>query len=153
MNLILREASITDSDQILQWRNDPDVRRYSLHSNIISPEEHQKWYQLALEREDIQIFILEEDHTPVGQIHLTHWYDELVISYSIDRRCRGRHLGQRLVALMEDTILNNNVLRRDGEYYVAYVKKDNQASRRVFEALNYQEEEQRKWMKYIKKIG
>ena len=152
MNLKLREASPKDCNQILQWRNDPDVRRYSLNSNIISPEEHQKWYQLALEREDIQIFILEEDCIPVGQIRLTHWYDELVISYSIDRRYRGRHLGQRLVALMEDTILNNNILRRDGEYYVAYVKKDNSSSRRVFEVLSYQEEEQRKWIKYTKKI-
>jgi RimJ/RimL family protein N-acetyltransferase len=95
---------------------------------------------------------MEEDGIPVGQIRLTYWYDELVISYSIDRAFRGRHMGQNIVSLMEEKLLNDPCLRKDGEFYVAYVKKDNHISRRVFEVLKYEEIEQRKWIKYIKTI-
>ena len=95
---------------------------------------------------------MEEDGQAVGQIRLTYWYDELVIGYSIDRQCRGRHLGQRILELMEKMLKEDEQLRKDGEYFVAYVHKDNIVSRKVFQILGYFEEEQRKWIKYIKKI-
>lgn len=148
----LRKVEQKDMEQLLIWRNDPDVRRWSFHSEPVTQESHKKWFQIILERDDVEIFILEEENVPVGQIRLTYWYDEMVIGYSIDRKCRGRHLGQHIVELMEDAIRKDLKLRKDGEYFVAYVKKENIVSRRVFQVLGYQEEEQRKWIKYIKKI-
>lgn len=152
-NIELRKCEQHDAEQLYVWRNDPDVRKWSFHTEEISFEEHMKWFQMAMERDDVEIFILEEDGIPVGQIRLTYWYDELVIGYSIDRNCRGRHLGQRIVELMEQKLLLDDSLRKDGEYFVAYVQKDNVVSRRVFQVLEYREEEQRKWVKYVKKIS
>lgn len=148
----LRKTEQQDMEQLLIWRNDPDVRKCSFHTDEISLDEHEKWFQATLHRDDVEWFILEEDGKPVGQIRLTYWYDELVISYSIDQQCRGRHLGQRIVELMEEAIKGNSELRKDGEYFMAYVKKENIASCRVFQTLGYQEEEQRKWIKYVKRI-
>ena len=148
----LRKAEQRDMEQLHIWRNDPDVRRWSFHTEEISLEEHKKWFQISLERDDVEMFILEEDGQPVGQIRLTYRYDELVIGYSIDRNCRGRHLGQRIVELMEKKLQQDESLRKDGEYFVAYVQKDNVVSRRVFQVLGYSEEEQPKWIKYVKKM-
>ena len=150
--LILRNATINDIDILFHWRNDPDVRNASFNTEEVPYETHTHWYKNALDRDDIEIFIMEEDGVPVGQIRLTYWYDELVISYSIDRNFRGRHMGQNIVSLMEEKLLKDPKVRKDGEFYVAYVKKENIVSRRVFEVLKYREIEQRKWMKYIKAI-
>lgn len=151
-NIRLRKVELGDMSQLYRWRNDPDVRRWSFNKQEVLLEEHKKWFQTCLNRDDVAIFILEEDGQPVGQIRLTYWYDELVIGYSIDRQCRGRHLGQRILELMEKMLKEDEQLRKDGEYFVAYVHKDNIVSRKVFQILGYFEEEQRKWIKYIKKI-
>lgn len=150
---MLRLATMDDLNLLYQWRNDPDVRKWSFHTEEITIDEHKKWFEISLERDDVEIFVLEEDGQAVGQIRLTYWYDELVIGYSVDRNFRGRHLGQRMVYLMEETLKNQDDLRKDGEYFVAYVQKKNTVSRRVFQVLDYSEEEQRKWVKYVKKIG
>ena len=148
----LRSAEESDIDLIYRWRNDESVRVWCFDTSEIPYEHHVNWYHNALEREDIEIFILIENDNPAGQVRLTYWYDELVISYSIDKSFRGRHLGQRIVTMLEKKIQRESEFRKDGEYFVAYVKKDNLVSRRVFEVLNYHEEEQRKWIKYIRHI-
>ncbi|MGN0438103.1 MAG: GNAT family N-acetyltransferase [Lachnospiraceae bacterium] len=151
-DVLLRKVTASDMEQLYHWRNDPDVRKWSFHTEEISFEEHQKWFRITMDRDDVEIFVLEEDGQPVGQIRLTYWYDELVIGYSIDRNCRGRHLGQQIVDLMEESLKQDESLRKDGEYFVAYVQKDNVVSRKVFQVLGYSEEEQRKWIKYVKRI-
>ena len=100
-NIRLRKVELGDMSQLYRWRNDPDVRRWSFNKQEVLLEEHKKWFQTCLNRDDVAIFILEEDGQAVGQIRLTYWYDELVIGYSIDRNCRGRHLGQQIVERME----------------------------------------------------
>ena len=140
-------------EQLYIWRNDPDVRRWSFHKDIVSLDEHEQWFRNSLERNDVMIFILEDEGLPVGQVRLTYWYDELVIGYSIDRNFRGRHLGQCALDMLEGEILQNSKIRKDGVYLIAYVEKENIASRKIFRTLNYWEEEQSKWIKYIKKIG
>ena len=149
-NYILRSAISQDVNIIYHWRNDEDVRKWCFDTNEIEYEQHVKWYKNALVREDMEIFILMENDIPVGQVRLTYWYDELVISYSIDKNFRGRRLGQRIVAMMEKKLREEPKFRKDGECFVAYVKKENLVSRRVFEVLEYREEEQRKWIKYVK---
>lgn len=152
-DVLLRKVTASDMEQLYHWRNDPDVRKWSFHTEEITLVEHRKWFQITMDRDDVEIFILEEEGQPVGQIRLTYWYDELVIGYSIDRNCRGRHLGQRIVEMMEETLRQDESLRKDGEYFVAYVQKENVVSRRVFQVLGYSEEEQRKWIKYVKKMN
>ena len=100
-NIRLRKVELGDMSQLYRWRNDQDVRRWSFNKQEVLLEEHKKWFQTCLNRDDVEIFILEEDGQAVGQIRLTYWYDELVIGYSIDRNCRGRHLGQQIVERME----------------------------------------------------
>lgn len=151
-NIRLRKVELGDMSQLYRWRNDPDVRRWSFNKQEVLLEEHKKWFRTCLNRDDVEIFILEEDGQAVGQIRLTYWYDELVIGYSIDRNCRGRHLGQQIVERMEKLLTEDESLRKDGEYLVAYVQKENVVSRRVFQVLGYCEEEQRKWIKYVKRL-
>lgn len=148
----LRRAESSDGILLWKWRNDVEVRRWSFHSEEITLDEHMKWFNSSLDRDDVEIFVLEEESLPVGQIRLSYWYDELVIGYSIDKNYRGRHLGKKIIELAECMLKNDLSLRKDGEYFVAYVQKDNMVSRHIFKTLGFCEEEQRKWIKYVKKI-
>lgn len=57
------------------WRNQDQIRKWFLHSDIIMPEQHQEWFEKYLGRDDDFLFIIEEISEfpkPVGQISLYH---------------------------------------------------------------------------------
>lgn len=62
--------SLTKKDLplVLQWRNDPEVSRYMLFQEEISPEAHQAWY------ESLSVFsyymMIRWENTPIGVINL-----------------------------------------------------------------------------------
>ena len=59
----------------LAWRNQDAIRRWFFHSQPISPEQHQAWFEKYRERDDDFVFLIEEVEAgchPVGQIALYH---------------------------------------------------------------------------------
>ena len=151
--LTLRPASMDDVDILYEWRNDPEVRKWSFNTDEILYETHVQWLKSVLLRDDVEIYIMMENEIPVGQIRVTFCQDDVEIGYSIDKGCRGRNWGQKMITLMENKLRNDPRARRGGIYFVAYVKKRNEISKRIFERLNYQKEEQQRWIRYSKEIG
>lgn len=144
--LYLRKAVEEDARLLLDWRNESSVRQNSFHSEIIEYEDHVKWFRKKLEDEREKLFILMQDDIPVGQIRLSNDGHEVEISYSIDCRYRGKGYGKNIIYMAE------RVLRK-GQYrdkIVGLVKKENEASRRVFLSLGYQEIEQADCYRYEK---
>lgn len=45
-HLHLRAVTEDDLDKVLEWRNSEGVRRFMLNDNLITPEEHKRWYQI-----------------------------------------------------------------------------------------------------------
>ncbi len=71
----LRLLTAADLPLTLAWRNRDDIRRWFIHSDAISPEQHQAWFDGYCSRDDDFVFIIEECrrlHRPVGQISLYH---------------------------------------------------------------------------------
>jgi len=70
--LILRPISYEDTDLILQWRNGYDVKRFFLHQNDISREEHLNWLENKVFKGYVSQFIicLRETETPIGSIYI-----------------------------------------------------------------------------------
>jgi RimJ/RimL family protein N-acetyltransferase len=69
----LRLLERSDLPMTLKWRNQDHIRKWFIHSEIISPEQHQEWFKQYLERDNDYVFIIEETqnfHKPVGQISL-----------------------------------------------------------------------------------
>jgi hypothetical protein len=59
--VFLRGLLEKDSELLLKWRNDPDTRGNSLHTEEVSPEDHVRWFQNAM--------VPEHDHqSPAGSI-------------------------------------------------------------------------------------
>lgn len=78
----LRLLEAADLPITLAWRNQDHIRRWFIHSEVIGAEEHRRWYEGYLPRDDDFLFVIEEVRSggrPVGQASL----------YNIDRE-RGR---------------------------------------------------------------
>lgn len=148
-DLYLREVTMTDAKLLLDWRNESSVRENSFHSEIIAYEEHVNWLLKKLDDPDEIMRILIKGDVPVGQIRLSRDGNVVEVSYSIDADWRGYGYGKEIIRLGE-------MLLKDCGFQgnlKGLVKKENNASRRVFLSLGYQESEEEEYLEYTKKIG
>lgn len=67
----LRDMTALDLPLVLAWRNHPDVRRWMLSRQLITPDEHQRWFEHCLETGTKRLLIFERAGTPSGFLSLT----------------------------------------------------------------------------------
>jgi RimJ/RimL family protein N-acetyltransferase len=90
----LRLLMETDLPLTMKWRNQEHIRKWFVHPEIISPEQHREWFQRYLDREEDYMFIIEEpgeSWRPVGQISL----------YNIDWGDGKAEFGRLLIGEMD----------------------------------------------------
>jgi RimJ/RimL family protein N-acetyltransferase len=69
----LRLLEEADLPRTLAWRNQDHIRRWFVHSDVITAEEHRRWFTGYRERDDDFVFVIEETldlRRPVGQVSL-----------------------------------------------------------------------------------
>ena len=128
--LILRLANISDSKLLFNWLNEKEVRNNSLKSEIVKWDIHSDWFCKKLESAKCKIFILENNKDSLGQVRIEE--DETgswLIDYSIDSAFRSKGHGSVII----EQLINKNT----GLSFKAVVKMENEASKRVFEKLNF----------------
>lgn len=59
-----------DSARILAWRNLPEIRRWMYTDHVISPAEHERWFEGALIDQSRKYWVVEVDGQPVGLANL-----------------------------------------------------------------------------------
>lgn len=59
-----------DLEQVLAWRNHPDIRRYMYTQHEISLEEHTRWFARASQDTERHLLLFEIDSTPLGFINI-----------------------------------------------------------------------------------
>lgn len=74
--IALRDVRPEDKDMIRNWRNLPEVRQYMYTDHIITPEEHERWFQGIFGDPTRRYWIIVLDGEDVGLVNL----------YNIDRR-------------------------------------------------------------------
>ena len=70
--IVLRPFDAQDLERVLMWRNSDHIRSFALHSELISMEEHQRWYERLFQSED-HYFVIEADGCGCGLI----WYQHI----------------------------------------------------------------------------
>lgn len=135
-DLCLRRADMGDAETLFRWRNDPDARENSFHTEPISYEEHVAWLEATLQDPTQEIYILCEGNTPIGQVRLSMKGGMATVSYSIDVAYRAQGYGQAMLQCMENLCVERGVPR----VLRGYVKKNNIASQVIFESLEYTRE-------------
>jgi RimJ/RimL family protein N-acetyltransferase len=132
--LILRAATIDDAGRLLEWRNDPETRRWSFSSDPIAPNEHERWLTATISDPERSLYIGELEGNPIGQARIDRLHAGVgEISVGLDRAFRGRGLGAALIALASDRGARELGLER----IVARIKRGNDASIHAFTRAGY----------------
>lgn len=144
MSYYLRQANEKDIQLVFDWANDEGVRANSFHQEPIAWETHERWYRKVMESSEVFLYILMDFMKPLGMLRInieTEGNGEKIarISYSIDAEYRGKNLGKRMLAMMEqETSLQKQLTLAGISEYVAEVKPENEPSKQIFENLKYQ---------------
>lgn len=92
-----RLATIKDSDILLEWRNDPETRKWSRNTKIIKKKSHVKWLINSLNDSNRKIYILEYKKRPVGTVR-TDWKSGATeLSWTVAPEVRGKGIGKKMV--------------------------------------------------------
>jgi len=133
--LRVRRVEAQDRDLILSWANDPETRRASLTTRMITDVEHATWFAARLAAADTCVFLMATmaDGVAVGNVRFERRDEAWLLSFVIAPEFRGVGLGRRMVGaalahLAE--ILGRAVVTAD-------VRHDNPASRRILESLGF----------------
>lgn len=65
---MLRPATEDDLDEVLRWRNHPEVRAVSLTQHEITPEEHRRWWDAVSVDPSREVHVFEHGGVPSGVV-------------------------------------------------------------------------------------
>ncbi|MBV9510617.1 MAG: UDP-4-amino-4,6-dideoxy-N-acetyl-beta-L-altrosamine N-acetyltransferase [Caulobacteraceae bacterium] len=140
MSVRLRPLRQDDADQVLAWRNSPEVSAYMYTDHLISPEEHARWLAAALTAADRAYWIIEDDGAPVGLANIVgidrvrrrcEW-----AFYLGEARTRGRGVGAAVEFIVLDHVFTGLGLHK----LWCEVLLENKGVLRLHESYGFQRE-------------
>lgn len=128
-SLRLRAVGRTDVARLLEWRNDPDTRRWSRSSDPIAADEHDAWFERVLDDRSTRLWVAESEGEPVAQVRVGPRSDGAAeVHVTVAPGARGRGVGA--AAIMQAA---GRALAEPGlELLLAHVKPEHSASLRAF---------------------
>jgi len=136
-NVSIRQATPQDAVTLFDWTNEPETRKQSFNTATIPWDDHVRWLHGKLANKNCRIFILQHGKTPIAMVRF-ELQNEAIMSYSLDKSYRGKGWGKYIVMLGLDA------LRKDQDKalrVLAFVKKDNFSSNKIFTDLNFDRRE------------
>jgi RimJ/RimL family protein N-acetyltransferase len=134
-DLSLRQADSSDSNNLFDLRNHPQVRRHSHSPDVISLDKHQSWFQKTLLDVSKKIYIAEEEDNFIGMVRLDFIDGAYLMSWAVSPKFQGRGFGKEMVSMGSKTT---------GGIIKAAIKQSNKASIKIAEHIG---------MKLTQKIG
>lgn len=132
--MILRVASLSDSELLLNWANSLEVRLNSFNQRMIGHQEHHNWLVNLINSEMNVIYIGSIDGYDFGQVRFEAYDNVYEIDISIASAWRGKGLGKKLLfSAIEKFRESRNLTALS-----AKVKVSNVASCRLFSACGFE---------------
>ena len=133
-SLRLREVTRGDEMLLLDWANDPEVRRHSFNPNPITPQGHARWFEAIIGDGQTLLYIAEANGEPAAHIRFSTSEDCASISYLIGAAFRGQGLGH---SVLLKGIEKLKAERPDITLVEGLVQSENIASVRSFEKAGF----------------
>jgi len=127
-------AKPDDCIEFFNWVNEPAVREQSLTTTTIQWLDHKRWFTEKISSSSSEIYVMEADGLPVGQVRFDLIADCAEIDYSLDKIVRVRS--------WSSTLLENSIeayRRRQSIPLRAVVKNSNLPSRKALLKVGFQE--------------
>ena len=132
--LAVRLAKLDDCVEFFNWVNDPAVREQSLSTSTIQWLDHKKWFFEKIGSSATDMYVMEADGLPVGQVRFEKSASVAEINYSLDRIARNRRWASAMLEMAMKMFCQkcSSTLR-------ARVKNSNAKSSAVFKQLGFSE--------------
>lgn len=134
----IRRAEQRDSLDLLTWRNDAATRAASLNTAEVTREDHDRWYETALQNPLLVLFIVENeeqtDSVGMCRFNLDLEVPQAEVSINLNPAFRGKGLAQ--------TILSESLSLFSQEYphiheLTATIREENAPSIKIFRAAGF----------------
>ena len=135
MTVIIRQATMDDADNLLEWRNDPDTIRYSTSNAGVSRDDHIAWLERKLVSKETMILIGCDSASgeELGVVRFdAHDENFWIVSINLSPAWRGKKMSS---PLLDEAVIFFGKIHT--AIVTAYVKQDNIASRRCFERSGF----------------
>jgi len=137
MKILYRIANLDDSDLVLNWRNDPMVRKNSRDRSMVSAETHNSWFVDRIRKCATEpIYIFSQDNQEVGFTRLDLIDSEtgkFEVSIAVRSEMRGKGYGSIILSMTVDAARQMTNARE----ITGNVRKDNYASIKLFERSGF----------------
>lgn len=140
--LCLKPAQKQDAELLYAWRNHPNIRAYSSHSDHITWETHLEWLNRSLANPNRIIWIAWQADKPIGVIRFDRdspQASEAEVSLYVSPHLLRQGLGKQLLAAGEAQLQHHWPAQHTIR---ALVLQDNQISKQLFTSAGYQLEKQ-----------
>ena len=128
--IILRKATIGDIDVVYGWQRLLETRKYFNNPSIPEYSEHLKWMSNAIDRNDIDFYIITNKEANVGLVRLNtqpNLCATVSILISPDEYGKGFAKAALKIIIQK---YNNHIIQ-------AYVHQANLASQKLFESVGF----------------
>lgn len=143
-------AKEEDSQRIWEIRNHPSVRKNSVNSEIISFDNHQKWFhERYFENENNFCYALKDEKNTIGYCRFDYDNEEkiYVVSIAIDPENQSKGLGSQLLSQSLKKLRNKKNIS-----VLAEIKKSNTASIELFEKNGFEKYKENENSYYYRKV-
>lgn len=140
--IYLRTITYDDTELVVKWRNQENVRKYFFYSNDFTNEIHENWMRTKVETGEVEQFIvcMKDNDRPVGCTYLRDVdYDNKKAEYGVflgEEDIRGMGIGKEALELTVRYAFDELKLHR----VYARVKETNKASLYCFLHTGFQQE-------------
>ncbi len=128
-----------DAVLLLVWANDPEARRQSFNTELITLGTHLRWLYGRMADPNCRLFIAEDEGKPVGTVRLQRQGIEATVSITVAPVMRNQGFGKRILQAMTLWVCASNFCKT----LIAEIKLDNEASNALFRGAGYQAEAMR----------
>ena len=90
----LRNVNNSDKNQLLEWANDIETRKWSFDSKPITELEHKKWFNSKNIDENMTFWIFEYENNPSGVVRFEKHNKKFILHYQIAPQMRGKKIGK-----------------------------------------------------------
>jgi RimJ/RimL family protein N-acetyltransferase len=132
MKITQRTATLNDAEILLNWRNDPNIRKFSRQPEQISGEEHLDWLRARLEKVQLEpYYLFVQGSRAIGMSRLDAVSDSLQrfeISIMVDPNQHGKGIGTSIL----NVTCKSFFLLHPEKSIVAHISRHNFISQKLF---------------------
>jgi RimJ/RimL family protein N-acetyltransferase len=133
--IIIRKAVKKDAQIYFDWANDQLVRNFSYNTEIITWDDHKKWFFDKIADKNYFFYLFENQIGElIGQVRFQLSNEhEALISVSVANEFRGYGYGSKILKISCDVFLKN----KPNSIINAYIKQENSNSINIFEKAGF----------------